>query len=98
MGATYTKMGSRVSKLMAQGYIRKISSNPSRWSVTEKITPIRKSKDPVRLEVEYCGERMCLSEATRMTGVNYQTVRSRIKLGWAVEDALIVPAGKKRSE
>lgn len=47
------------------------------------------------------GEKRTLSEWSRITGLNHTTILKRLKIGWSVEDALLIPklqTGKNRSQ
>lgn len=44
--------------------------------------------------VEIDGELMCISEAARKKGISIHTVRSRLKYGWRIEDALSIPPSR----
>lgn len=41
--------------------------------------------------IEYRGERKCLAEWCEITGLHHTIIRSRLRLGWSVEDALFKP-------
>lgn len=44
--------------------------------------------------LEYNGEKHCIAEWSRITGLSYQTIYSRISNGWEVEEALSMPSGR----
>lgn len=45
--------------------------------------------------LEYEGARMVLKDWAAHTGINYGTLRVRVKNGWSVQDTLTVPADKR---
>ena len=46
-------------------------------------------------DVEYRGEKHCLKDWSEITGINYATLRSRIKRGWSPEKAFTTPINPK---
>ena len=44
--------------------------------------------------VEYQGRRMCLADFADEVGINRGTMKSRLKLGWSVEEAASIPVAK----
>lgn len=66
-----------------------------RWVLPAMQTENRR----VTIWVEWRGERIRLTEAIRRSGISKDAVRSRLKLGWSLDDALSVPVKpyKKRS-
>lgn len=46
--------------------------------------------------VEYGGELICLAEVCRQRGLNYFSIRCRLKSGWSDYDAIYTPIGGKR--
>ena len=42
--------------------------------------------------------RVCLSEAAEMAGIPYKSVKSRIRKGWTVDEALGCPIDRRKQE
>ena len=42
--------------------------------------------------IEFCGERLCVTEWAARTGIHADTIRSRIRVGWTAQRALSSPA------
>lgn len=65
-----------------------------RWA-----TPIEQGRNRRNVvEVEYCGQKMCLAEAAEVSGINYSALIRRVRSGWPIEKALLAPARKKLTE
>lgn len=64
-----------------------------RW---ESSATQRRNRDDIA-EIEYMGEKMCLSDAADLAGIPVKTVRKRIfVLGWSADRALSEPVEKRR--
>jgi hypothetical protein len=63
-----------------------------RWATrTEQNTRVNRI-------LEHAGESHCMSEWAERTGISYGTIKGRLKRGWAVEDALTIPAKTRRNQ
>lgn len=59
-----------------------------RWATRMEQTLNRSSNH----RVEYQGETRCLSEWARMLDINEETLRARIRYGWAIDRAMTTPS------
>lgn len=64
-----------------------------RWVTREKQG---RNKRNNHLET-YNGKTQCLSQWSEETGINRNTIASRLKFGWSIEEALTKPVGKFQS-
>lgn len=65
-----------------------------RWA--SKRVQVRNSRSARILS--YKGETLCLSDWSEKTGLSVQCISYRLKKGWAIEDALLVPKGSRRPQ
>jgi hypothetical protein len=59
-----------------------------KWSTTKEQNRNRR----VHTMLNYEGLRYCLVEWAEITGINEETISSRLRAGWPIEDALTIPA------
>ena len=69
------------------------SPDNCRWITSEGQQ--RNKRNNVYLE--YNGERHCISEWAEITGINKNTIFSRIRRGWSIKNTLTVNASHKNS-
>lgn len=68
-----------------------------RWATAKQQSENRRTT----LYVEYRGERMRLTDVVSTLGIATSNIRTRIRLGWSLEDALTIPVkryAKKRGK
>lgn len=46
--------------------------------------------------ITFNGETLCLTDWARKAGMRFETLRTRIDLGWSFEDAITKPVGSKQ--
>ena len=92
MGAVSAKL----NNLRRQGMVRVEGNRPPRWWPTDTLTPspMRGRENPVMVEHE--GQTMLLAEYCKLYGLEYGLMAGRIRLGWSLHDATVVPKFGKR--
>lgn len=70
------------------------------WSIEKAFTTPTLSNETKENNVilEYNGEAHPIGTWERLLGFRPETIRSRIKHGWSVEEALTIPVGQKRNK
>ena len=64
-----------------------------RWADKNEQANNRKQRSPNR-EIYYKGVLTTINQLSRMSGINYQTIASRIDRGWSIEQAIETPINK----
>ena len=62
------------------------------WSTLKQQSQDRS----VTVWIEHDGRRLCLADWSAETGINARTISYRLNAGWAVDDALTLPARSRR--
>jgi hypothetical protein len=65
------------------------------WTIEQAVTtPVRDNKRGRAMLLAHDGRTLSSSDWSRLTGIGEKTIRTRLILGWTIDDALTIPASK----
>ena len=97
LGHNANELNARLNRLSRQGYVRRTSKYPSTWVADGECRP--HAKTPRRMDkwmLEHDGKVLHVEEWAKAVGISSTTIRSRIRRGWTVGQALTRPSMKER--